>query len=168
MIARLCANKVLVPELHHQSGCKADRIDHYCWGAWSCTTELPMAVLGQRQFLFYTHTHTHTHIGIHSQNHTHAHRRRPKYAHMHTHDPVHWESTLVLNVPVVYFFVWQAVIRQRTYFSRTSEFHWFPKINRTVSARVSQLGVEYFSDDLHILCIQCYVTISTRSRFTTN
>ena len=59
---------LLVPELHHRSGCKADRIDRHCWRAWSCTTQLPVAVFGQRQFNFFNsvlYTTTHSYSDIH-------------------------------------------------------------------------------------------------------
>ena len=74
MIALLCASIVLVLELQHRTDCKADRMDHHNWGAWSTPHDSQRLFFGQWQFPFWfyhTHarTHTHRHVYLAVSNH---------------------------------------------------------------------------------------------------
>ena len=59
----LCASLVLVPELHYQTACKADRINHH-FGAWSIPPGSqwlfwPVTILFCSSFSHYIFRHTH-------------------------------------------------------------------------------------------------------------
>ena len=71
---------VLVPELHHRTACKADRIDHHCRGACSThTAPSGYFLAGDDSFSFFFSPHnTYSEItfGAHARTHAHKHNHR--------------------------------------------------------------------------------------------
>ena len=86
MIAHLYANIVNVLELHHRTDCKANRIDHYYWEAWSTPHGSHWRFLGQWQFLYFYFSHqTYSNILKHTQTYSNIRKHTQTYSNIHNH-----------------------------------------------------------------------------------